>query len=119
MLMAIDLAKLACVPRNTHYIKVAKPRASRAGAVKVVEIDPEVANNDDEDPDTIKKSVQKGVHSLNIEKWRTVTSRKIICLGWYSPSNSRVHAWMLRTSALSIRFCNRIMTVTSYCVGTY
>ncbi|TGO54387.1 hypothetical protein BCON_0108g00110 [Botryotinia convoluta] len=49
--MAIDLAKLACVRRNTQ-LYVAKPRASRAGAVKVVEIDPEVANNDDEDPDT-------------------------------------------------------------------
>ncbi|THV54331.1 hypothetical protein BGAL_0029g00250 [Botrytis galanthina] len=46
---------------------VAKPRASRAGAVKVVEIDPEVANNDDEDLETIRKSVQKGVDSFNIE----------------------------------------------------
>ncbi|CCD33875.1 hypothetical protein BofuT4_uP062730.1 [Botrytis cinerea T4] len=51
--------------------KVAKPRDSRPRAAKVIEIGSEVANNGGGEPDTIKKLVQRGVESLNIDKEST------------------------------------------------
>ncbi|TGO83857.1 hypothetical protein BPOR_0583g00090 [Botrytis porri] len=85
MLVAINLAKLACVRRNTP-LHVTKPRAKK---VEAAGIDPEVANNDGEDADADKESVHRGAYSLNASKWRTVASQNIVYFSLYSPPNSR------------------------------